>query len=320
MSERTSEPSDIIVFGSLNADLVQTVHRLPKPGETLAGGDLKTFSGGKGANQACAASRMSGRVAIVGQVGNDRLGRVLLGSLQSAGVDTDRVGKTNTPTGTAVILVLPDGENSIVISPGANATVTADVAESRLANLKPGSLLLCQLETPVQSVDRALAFAKAKGARTILDPAPARQLPPELLHNVDFLTPNENEAFMLLGKSPAPFDNDAQAETVAKQLLALGPRTVVLKLGSRGCVVITQEGCQWAPGFKVTAVDTTAAGDTFNGAFAAALSEGHTVIEAARFANAAGALSVTKPGAQTSIPLREEVDDFLRGRTAGADR
>ena len=314
-----SEPSDIVVFGSLNADLVQTVDRLPKPGETLAGGDLKTFSGGKGANQACAASRMGGRVAMAGQVGNDRLASLLLDSLQSAGVNTEHVGESDKPTGTAVIFVLPDGENMIVISPGANATVTPELAESRLASLGPRSLLLCQLETSLESVERSLSLAKAKGAKTILDPAPARQLSSELLHNVDFLTPNDNEAFMLLGKSPALFDDDAQAEAVAKQLLALGPGTVVLKLGSRGCLVATQDGCQWVPGFKVTAIDTTAAGDTFNGAFAAALSEGRTVIEAARFANAAGALSVTKPGAQSSIPSREEVDEILSRRTPGAE-
>ena len=315
-----SEPSDIVVFGSLNADLVQTVARLPKPGETLAGGDLKTFSGGKGANQACAAGRMGARVAMIGQVGNDRLGSLLLDSLQSAGVNTERVGKSDKPTGTAVILVLPDGENLIVISAGANATVTPEVAESGLADLGPRSLLLCQLETSLESVERSVSQAKAKGARTILDPAPARQLSPELLHNVDFLTPNENEALMLLGKPPTPVDDDAQAEAVADELLALGPGTVVLKLGPRGCLLTTQEGHQWVSGFEVAALDTTAAGDTFNGAFATALSEGRPVIEAARFANAAGALSVTKPGAQSSIPSREEVDEFLRGSNPGTVR
>ena len=220
-----SEPFDIVVFGSLNADLVQTVARLPKPGETLAGGDLKTFSGGKGANQACAAGRMGARVAMIGQVGNDRLGSLLLDNLQSAGVNTERVGKSDKPTGTAVILVLPDGENLIVISAGANATVTPAVAEFGLADLGPRSLLLCQLETSLESVERSLSQAKAKGARTILDPAPARQLSPELLHNVDFLTPNENEALMLLGKPPTPVDDNPQAEAVADELLALGPGT-----------------------------------------------------------------------------------------------
>ncbi len=315
-----SEPSDIVVFGSLNADLVQAVDRLPKPGETLAGGDLKTFSGGKGANQACAAGRMGARVAMIGQVGNDRLGSLLLDSLQSAGVNTERVGKSDKPIGTAVILVLPNGENLIVISAGANATVTPEVAESGLADLGPRSLLLCQLETSLESVERALSQAKAKGARTILDPAPARQLSPELLHNVDFLTPNENEACMLLGKPPRPVDDDAQAEAVADELMVLGPGTVVLKLGPRGCLLTTQEGHQWVSGFEVAALDTTAAGDTFNGAFAVALSEGQTLVEAARFANAAGALSVTKPGAQSSIPSREEVDEFLRGSNPGTVR
>ena len=159
-----SEPSDIVVFGSLNADLVQTVARLPKPGETLAGGDLKTFSGGKGANQACAAGRMGARVAMIGQVGNDRLGSLLLDSLQSAGVNTERVGKSDKPTGTAVILVLPDGENLIVISAGANATVTPEVAESGLADLGPRSLLLCQLET-LPGIGGASPFA-GKGERS----------------------------------------------------------------------------------------------------------------------------------------------------------
>ena len=169
-------------------------------------------------------------------------------------------------------------------------------------------------------MERALSQAKAKGARTILDPAPARQLSPELLHNVDFLTPSENEALMLLGKPPTPVDDDAQAEAVADELLALGPGTVVLKLGPRSCLLTTQEGHQWVSGFEVAALDTTAAGDTFNGAFATALSEGRPVIEAARFANAAGALSVTKPGAQSSIPSREEVDEFLRGSNPGTVR
>ena len=306
-----SEAPDIVVIGSLNADLVQNVDRLPRPGETIVGSNLQTFSGGKGANQAYAAGRMGAQVSMIGQVGNDGLASLLMESLRSAGVHTGAVGAADLSTGAAVILVLPDGENLIVISPGANATVTPSLAAQRLGSMREGSYLLSQLEIPIESVQESLAVAKARGATTILDPAPARELSPELLRNVDFLTPNETETMTLLGKRDLRMDVDSDLEVAARKILALGPRSVVLKLGARGCMIATDQGSLRLPGFKVSAVDTTAAGDVFNGAFATALAEGRTVPDAARFANAAGALSVTRPGAQNSVPSRQEVERFL---------
>ena len=307
-----SEHSEIFVIGSLNADLVQNVDRLPKPGETIVGGNLETFSGGKGANQAHAAGRMGARVRMIGQVGDDGLGSRLLESLKTAGVNTESVGVSDSPSGAAVILVLPDGENLIVIAPGANAALTPEVAVERLNFLEKGAYLLSQLEIPIETVEKSLAAAKARGAVTILDPAPARPLAPGLLRQVDFLTPNETETLTLLGESGFSMDDDSDIERAADALLALGPRTVVLKLGARGCLIAADRDRLRVPGFKVDAVDTTAAGDVFNGAFAAALAEGQTVPRAAKFASAAAALSVTRPGAQNSVPSRREVDQFLR--------
>lgn len=311
-----NEKPQIVVIGSLNADLVQKVDRLPKPGETIAGGNLETFSGGKGANQAVAAGRMGARTSMIGQVGNDSLAALLLDSLRDAGVDCGSVGVAESATGTAVILVLPDGENLIVIAPGANATVTPALAAERLRVLEKGSFLLSQLEIPVASVERSLAAAKGRGATTILDPAPGRTLAPELLRHVDFLTPNETETLTLLGESGLAMETDSDLDAAAKRVLALGPKAVVLKLGARGCLIATAEDVHRVPGFKVDAVDTTAAGDVFNGAFATALAEGEPLPHAARFANAAAALAVTRPGAQNSVPSRREVDRFLNGMDA----
>ena len=311
-----SHQPEIVVIGSLNADLVQNVDRLPKPGETIVGGSLETFSGGKGANQAYAAGRMGARVKMIGQVGQDSLARILTDSLRSVGVSIASVGVSGTATGAAVILVLPDGENVIVIAPGANATVTPELAAERLGTLSEGSFLLSQLEIPIESVDRALAVAKEQGATTILDPAPACVLPSRLLRKVDFITPNETETQTLLDDRELAMGDDSEVEVAARRILALGPKTVVLKLGARGCLIASDEGSLRVSGFRVEAVDTTAAGDVFNGAFATALAEGHTIPQAARFANAAAALSVTRPGAQNSVPARRRVDRFLSEASA----
>ena len=307
-----SKPAGIVVLGSLNADLVQRVERVPRPGETLQGGNLETFPGGKGANQAFAAGRIGARTAMIGQVGDDSLGALLLDSLRSAGVDTSAVGAADCATGAATILVLPSGENLIVISPGANATLSPELAVARLAKLDGSGFLLCQLETPIETVESALAFAKEKGATTILDPAPARTLSWDLLRHVDLLTPNETEALTLLETPGERIETLSQVEAAAKQLLGLGVGTVVLKLGPRGCLVAGAGFCETVAGFAVEAVDTTAAGDTFNGALAVGLAEGKPLPEAARFANAAAALSTTKAGAQHSMPSRQEVERFLR--------
>jgi ribokinase len=301
----------IYVVGSLNIDLVTRVARLPRAGETLAGGDLALIPGGKGANQACAAAMLGGPSAMIGQVGQDPFAEVLLSSLTNAGADTSGVGISAGATGSACISVLPSGENAIVISPGANARLTPEIALSRLQNLDAGDLILLQLETPLSTVAAVLEHAMPPGAVTILDPAPAQLLPRELLRNVAYLTPNESEAAFLLNRAEASVRDFQEASELAGRLLELGPRAVILKLGRLGCFIAAESFRDGVAGFPVDAVDTTAAGDTFNGAFAVAMVEGLSIGDAARFANAAAALSVTRAGAQSSIPSRKEVTAFL---------
>ncbi len=305
--------SRIFVVGSANMDLVIDLPVLPRLGQTVAGGDLRFIPGGKGANQACAAAKSGGKVAMVAQVGPDPFGGVLRDSLGAAGVATDLVGTAERPTGCASIYVLPNGENCIVISPGANAALDPATALERLAGLRAGDFVLLQLEIPLETVEAVTARARQSGAITILDPAPARALPAEILRNVDYLTPNQTEACILAGQPGAVVEHLRDAMEVSTALLAAGPRNVILKLGDLGCLV----GERHVPAHAVRAVDTTAAGDVFNGALAAALAKGETLMAAAAWANAAAAISVTRPGAQTSIPMREEVELFLAS-AAGA--
>jgi ribokinase len=301
----------IVVAGSANMDIVLPVDRLPINGETITGGDVTFFAGGKGANQACAARKLEGVVSFVAQVGNDPFGSALLASLRQAGVGTDYVGTSQGASGCASIYVLPGGENSIVISPGANAKLDPAAALARLDAIEQAGFVLLQLEIPIETVHAILDYARARGLITILDPAPARLLSRELLHKVDILTPNQSEAGTLLDK-PADLIRDfAGAEEAAGELLALGPSAVLMKLGALGCLVATAGVYTRVQGFQVEAVDTTAAGDAFNGALAVALAEGKSLTEAALFANAAGAISVTRHGAQASLPCREDVIHFL---------
>ncbi len=301
----------IVVIGSTNTDVVMHVDRLPRPGETITGGDMALFAGGKGANQACAAGKLGGSVTFIGQVGSDPFGAVLLANLRQAGVDTACVGITGRASGCASIYVLAGGEKAIVISPGANATLDPETALSRLDGLEDVDLVLLQLEIPIETVDAVLSWARSRGARTALDPAPARPLAASLLCKVDFLTPNQSEAAALLGEPSWEIRSFIDAEEAATGLLALAPAAVVMKLGSLGCLVAAGESRTREEAYPVAAVDTTAAGDAFNGGFAVALSEGRTVVEAAAFANAAGAISVTRNGAQASLPSRVEVSRFL---------
>jgi ribokinase len=308
----------LIVLGSLNIDLVIPVERLPRPGETLVGGDLAMFEGGKGANQACAMGRLGGAVTMIGQVGADGFGTSLRDSLRAAGVDTSGIGVSTRATGSACISVLPDGENAILVSPGANATLSREIALERLRLAAPYDFLLGQLETPMTSIVAAFAEARRSGATTILDPAPVQPLPAELIPNIDFITPNQIEAAALLGDTKDCIRSFDDARAAADGLLRAGYRGVVLKLGELGCYVATAQVRGAVPGFKVAAVDTTGAGDTFNAAFAVSLAEGATIMDATVFANAAAALSVTRPGAQSSIPTRAEVESLLAARSASA--
>jgi len=303
----------ILITGSLNMDFVVQVDRLPAPGETTLGSSFQMIPGGKGANQACVAGRLArgARVRMVGRVGFDTFGDQLKASLAAAGVDVATVhGTQKTPTGVAFIWVDQAGQNSIVVASGANGQVTPADIEGLRDVYAAARCALFQLETPLAAVERALTLARQAGAVTILDPAPAQPLPAALLSLVDILTPNESEACLLLGRAPARL-GWAEAPAMAAALRALGPQAVILKLGEMGCYYSGPEGELQAPGFPVEAVDTTAAGDTFNAAFAVALGEGQPLATALRFANAAAALSVTRLGAQASAPARDEVESFL---------
>lgn len=297
---------DILVVGSANMDLVVFADRLPAPGETLLGGAFQSFAGGKGGNQAVAAARAGGKVAFLGRIGADIFGARLRQGLQDNGVDTRLLGEAEGASGTALILS-GGGNNMIVVASGANDAVTAAaIDKSAFGGIR---FVLAQLETPLDGVIEAAKLARANGATFILDPAPARALPRDLLALVDWLTPNESEACSLLGlKSLGARDE------MARRLKALGPRGVVLKLGGEGAMLLGDDDVPvMIPAHKVTVADTTAAGDAFNGAFAVALSEGRTPPEAARFAVAAAAISVTRHGAQPAMASRAEIDAMMVG-------
>ena len=302
----------IVVVGSANMDIVLPVDRLPRAGETIAGGDLVMSPGGKGANQACAAAKLGGAVSLIARVGSDPFGETLLSSLQRAGVNTDGVGTAMGPSGCASIFVLPGGENSIVISPGANAALSPAAALAHLDALGSADYILVQLEIPIETVEAVLGWSRSHKVTTILDPAPARLLSQSLLRNVDYLTPNQSEAAALLGNPSWEIKEFAEAEVAAEGLLALGASSVVMKMGALGCLASSRQMRARVQGFHVDAVDVTAAGDAFNGALAVALTENAQLLDAAAFANAAAAISVTRRGTQNSLPNREDVNRFLR--------
>jgi len=302
------QPPRIVVIGSINMDLVVRCRRAPEPGETILGDDLATFPGGKGANQAVAAARLGAQVHMIGRVGNDPFGRSMRARLATSGVNI-RFVKTSEihATGTATILVLDGGENSIVISPGANARVEPPDIDAAIDVIRKADFVLLQLEIPLPTVRYAIHVCRELGVRTILDPAPAPLGFPLSLCDANLVTPNETEAMTLLNSS-----KHLDAKVAMKRLLSAGVETAVLKLGARGAMLGSSEESAREPGFKVKVVDTTAAGDCFNAALAVALSEGITARNALRFANAAGALACTKLGAQASLPTRAEVDRFLK--------
>jgi ribokinase len=294
--------SDILVVGSANIDLVAFAGRLPSPGETLLG-HFHSFEGGKGANQAVAAARAGGKVAFLGRIGLDLFGARLRKSFQDNGVDTLLLGETEGPSGVAIIMS-GGGNNMIVVAPGANDKLDESaIADSHFTGVR---FLLAQLETPLAATIKAARLAREAGACVILDPAPARALPEDLLSLVDWLTPNESEASLLLGA-----ESLGDPLTAAGKLKDLGPKGVVLKLGEQGVILLDEGEPCLVPARNVAAVDTTAAGDAFNGAFAVALCEGKSPRSAVDFAMAAAAISVTRHGAQTSMASRAEIDAFM---------
>ena len=293
----------ILVFGSINMDLVARTPRLPAPGETLIGHTFFTAPGGKGANQAVACARLGAATKMIGRVGEDVFGGTLREGLRDYSVDVSGVLATPGPSGVAVIAVDDRAENNIIVIPGANGAIdSSDVARLESA-LDGAKILMLQLEAPLDRVVAAARAAHERGLTVILDPAPARPLPPELYALTDYLTPNESEAALLVG-FPV---NDDSIHHAAKVLLGWGAKHAIIKLGSRGGYVANAGGGQMYSAFKVEAVDTVAAGDAFNGGLAAALDQGLPLETAIRWALATGALSVTKPGAQSSMPSRDEV-------------
>jgi ribokinase len=312
-------PPIITVLGSLNMDFVVRVDELPAPGQTVLGRDFQMIPGGKGANQACAVGRIGAKTVqgyMIGRVGCDLFADQLKASLSAAGIDVSAVHATKEqPTGVALIWVDRRGQNSIVVASGANHAMTAAEVSGHRAAFQGARYALFQLEVPLPVVAAGLSVARQMGVRTILDPAPAQSLPADLLANVDVLTPNEQEANLLLGR-PAERIEENEYRRVAGALRGLGVRSVILKLGSRGALYFDGDVEIFQPVFAVDAVDATAAGDIFNGALAVWLAEGKPMQVALRFAAAAAAISVTRIGAQSSVPLRSEVEEFLRSRAS----
>lgn len=303
----------IVVVGSVNVDFAVRAPRLPVEGETVSRAKFGIFFGGKGGNQAVAAARLGVPTSIIARIGDDEFGKQLRRSLREAGVNVRAVQTARkVHTGTAFVITGQRGTNQIVVAPGANATLgVADLVRNQ-SLLRSAGLILAQLEVPQPPIAKLAGMAHGYGVPFILDPALARKLPLSLLRRVSILTPNETEACFLTGRKPKRLDRRSGAQ-LCRRLLKLGPRIVILKLGGQGALV-AEYGREvvHVPGFRVEAVDTTAAGDAFNGALAVALLEDATVPEAVRFANAAAALSVTKQGAQPSLPTRRAVLSFLR--------
>lgn len=305
---------EVTVVGSLNMDLIIRSPHLPQPGETIIGGVFHTAPGGKGANQAVAASRLGAKTAMVGRVGSDPFGDVLLGELAQAGVDHRFVDRDpETATGVAMIIVDDTGENSIVVASGANMCVTLADVEAAHAQIAAGDVLLLQLESPLGIVQRAAEIAQANRVKVILNPAPATDLPKELLALVDVLIPNETETALLTGSPARDID---EIQIAATTLLKQGPKTVIVTLGERGALLVGASGSEIIPTFEVIPVDTTAAGDAFVAGFAVALAEGKPLPEAVRWGNATGALATTQLGAQPSLPFRSQVAQFVAGQVS----
>lgn len=300
----------IVIFGSINMDLVLATPRLPLPGETITGSNFSTAPGGKGANQAVAASRLGVTTHIVGRVGSDSFGETLLASLEAAGVETEGVLKSDaSSSGIAVIAVGDGGENSIIVVPGANGEIDETDSE-RLKHFLPGkTALLLQLEIPLGAVINAAKTAKEIGVKVILDPAPFREdIPADFYKLIDIITPNEIEASQLVGFRVR---NQETAIEAAGELRRRGVGIAIIKLGARGVICADEKTTFFQPAFPVEAVDTVAAGDAFNGGLAAALDRGFSLREAVKWGAAAGALCATKSGAQSAMPDKETFEDFL---------
>jgi len=307
-----SAQKPIIVVGSINTDLVAITKRMPAVGETVFASDFAIHPGGKGANQAVAVARLGYPVRLIGRVGSDTFGVQLKTQLHGAGVDVSGVATSEGVSGVAVVIVSEGGDNSILVAPGANHKVTPEDLDANVAILRSAGMVLAQLEIPVETVEYLARICARENVPLILDPAPARDLPHGLLHNVAWFTPNQTEAAFYLGSA---YDQPTAAET-AEVLLSYGCRGVVLKMGANG-IYLSSPGAAGilVPAYSVNAIDTTAAGDAFNGGFATALMLGKSPGDSAAFAAAVAAISVTRSGAQPSMPSMPEVEEFIRSRS-----
>lgn len=301
-------PAKVVVVGSLNMDLVTRAERLPRPGETLIGESFATVSGGKGANQAVASARLGAEVSMIGCVGADGYGEQLRAALLAEQIDCQALTTVEGSSGVALIVVDDSSQNAIVIVAGANGLLTSEVVRGFDAVLQTADVIICQLEVPLQTVGYTLKRGRELGKTMILNPAPASSpLPADWYSSIDYLIPNESEASALSGLL---VDSLETAEAAASRLIAAGAGKVIITLGAQGSLFANGQGFEYFPALKVKAVDTTAAGDTFVGGFAAALAVGKSEVEAIRFGQIAAALSVTRAGAQPSIPTLSDVQAF----------
>lgn len=304
----------VIVVGSLNMDLVVRMPQIPRPGETLLGGVFKTFPGGKGANQAVAAARLGAHVTMIGCVGGDAFGQEMRDTLTAEGIDTTHVlVHPESATGVALIQVDAKGQNSIAVASGANFQLTSADVEKAMQAIENFDVLVMPLETPLETIYTAAKIASQRGTKVLLNPAPAQMLKPDLLELVDVLLPNEYEAALMTG-SPS-LQSAADVRSAAEKLLSLGVKNLMVTMGSQGAMLFDGQMESNISACPVQAVDTTAAGDCFVGALAVGLCEGKSLLSAAEFASAASAISVTRDGAQPSLPRREEVLQFMNKRS-----
>lgn len=301
---------EIVVIGSANTDMIIRAPRIPGPGETILGGSFSTAAGGKGANQAVAAARAGGDVTFITRLGNDDLGRQSLEGYRSDHINVEHISTDKKAlSGVAMIVVDERGENCITVASGANMNLSPELIDAARDVIESADVLLMQLESPLDSVVKAAGIASAAEVKVILNPAPGQALPDKLLSQVSLITPNETEAELLTGIAVT----DSASATLASQaLLNRGVGAVIITLGKGGAFIATNEYTRLVPGYEVKAIDTTAAGDVFNGALAVALANGQPLLKASKFANAAAALSVTKRGAQPSIPTLQEINRLMK--------
>jgi ribokinase len=295
----------ILVIGSTNTDMVVKTDHLPAPGETILGGEFLMNPGGKGANQAVAAARLGGRVCFVSKTGNDIFGKQAIRNFENEGIDTTYLlTDSKKPSGVALITVDKNAENCIVVAPGANMNLTEPDVSVALSKIKESEIVLLQLEIPISTVEYAALIASGKKARVILNPAPATELSAELLKCITIITPNETEAELLTG---IKVTDESSAKKAALVLREKGVETIIITRGSEGSFIYSNTVCKQVPAPKVKAIDTTAAGDTFNGALCVAIADGFDIEKAVDFANKAASVAVTRLGAQSSAPYKNEV-------------